>query len=496
MNWKLGESILDTYRVERVFESGGMGLVYQVRHLHWNCDLALKQPRASFLRSREDVLAFEEEIETWSRLGLHPNVVTCHYSRRMDGIPCVFSEFVMGGSLSEWIHNRRLYEGEDAEVLARLLKVAIQFAHGLGWAHRQGFVHQDVKPGNVLMAEDETAKVSDFGLARHLKPSNMALAPSHTARVSGFTRPYASPEQLRGGFVSTSTDMWSWAVSILEMFMGGLVWSEGSIAPMVFREFLAQGARGRNLPQMPPGISRLLSKCLRIDTCGHPRSFVEIAEAVEIEYKKLFGDDPDIEAPDPQILRADSLNNRAISLLDVGRYAEAPQLLAEALRENPHHLEASYNLAILKRRTSRLSVLPTVNALEAFVVSPAYEWRRARLLAWAWAAENRLSEARKVLARAGDNTLSPSESAEHQLIQANLHLAVQSPPFALAPARPATELNAEAARFRRLLPKAQAAIADNRTDDAQRYLLMLGDLPDYVMQPELRALRLKFLSES
>lgn len=166
-----------------------------------------------------------------------------------------------------------------------------------------------------------------------------------------------------------------------------------------------------------------------------------------------------------------------------------PQLLAEALRENPDHLEARYNQAILKLRTSRLSMLPTVSALEKAAVSPAHVWRRARLLAWAWAAENRLKEARGILAKAGDEPLSPSESAEHQHILANLHVATQSPPFALAPLRSASELAAEAARFRRLLPKARAAMAGNRLNGAQRCHLMLGVLPGHAAHPEVTARR-------
>ena len=75
---------------------------------------------------------------------------------------------------------------------------------------------------------------------------------------------------------------------------------------------------------------------------------------------------------------------------------------------------------------------------------------------------------------------------------AGLHLAVKNPHFALAPPRAASELSAEAARFRRLLPKAQAAIAESRLEDARRYILMLGDLPDYAMHPEVRAVHKRF----
>ena len=490
MNWKPSQAILGTYRVERVFEGGAMGLVYLVRHLHWNCDLALKQPRAKFLSTPAHVMAFELEVETWAALGLHPNVVTCYYSRQIDGLPCVFSEFVTGGSLADWIRNRQLYEGEEAEVLARILHVAIQFARGLAWAHRKGFVHQDVKPGNVLMADDETVKVSDFGLARCLKPTGLALGPSHAAEFVGYTAEYASPEQLAGRpLITPATDIWSWAVSVLEMFMGGITWHRGDVVPAVFKEYLSHGGRARTLPAMPHQIADVLLGCFRLKSSNLPQSFDAIIEFLLAAYKDLFGEDSDLEACDPEILRADSLNNRAVSLLDVGRDAEATPLLAEALKENPYHFEAMYNTGMLQAKSPGQGMVPTITALARLPVSPAYTWRHARLLAWAWAYEGRIQDAEQALAVVPLETITSAEQAELQFIRSSLRTASKHRHFALALPRPATELSAEAARFRRLLPKAKAAFAENRLDDARRYLLMLGDLPDYAMHPEMQKLR-------
>jgi serine/threonine protein kinase len=401
----------------------------------------------------------------------------------------VFSEFVTGGALSDWIRSRRLYEGDESEVLARLLKIAIQFARGLAWAHRHGFVHQDVKPGNVLLADDETVKVADFGLARHLKPTNMALAPSHVAQVSGYTRPYASPEQIAGSFVTTYTDMWSWAASVLEMYLGGLTWLEGNLAPAVFQAYLARGGRERGIPSMPQVTARLVRKCLRLDSGGHPRNFDEIADAILAEYQDLFGEEADLEDPDADILRADSHNNRAVSLLDVGRDTEASRLLTEALKGNPCHFEAIYNKAMLQAKLSGQSVIPMITALTKMPIQPAHLWRHARLLASAWAYEGHIQNAEHTLKTVPLDSLTHSEQAEYLFIRMGLRNASKRLHFALAQPRSASELGAEAARFRRLLPKAKMAFAEHRTDDAKRYLLMLGDMPDYSMHTEVRALR-------
>ena len=168
--WKPGDVILDLYEVREVFTSGGRGLVYRVRHRGWNMDLAVKCPRPEFFQSEQDKADFEQEAETWVKLGLHPHLVTCHYVRRLDGIPRVFAEYVAGGSLAEWIRSRQLYAGGPTPALERILDVAIQFAWGLQHAHEQGLVHRDVKPGNVLLTSEGIAKVTDFGMARRAAP--------------------------------------------------------------------------------------------------------------------------------------------------------------------------------------------------------------------------------------------------------------------------------------------------------------------------------------
>ena len=106
------------------------------------------------------------EAANWVQLELHPLTVTCHYVRMLGGIPRLFAEYVEGGTLADWIRSRKLYEGGHNKAVERMLDVMIQFAWGLHYAHEQGLVHQDIKPGNVMMSPDGMAKVTDFGLAK------------------------------------------------------------------------------------------------------------------------------------------------------------------------------------------------------------------------------------------------------------------------------------------------------------------------------------------
>ena len=174
--WKVGDVILDLYEVKQVHEGGGMGLVYRVHHRGWSMDLAVKSPRNDYFKTEAQKKNFARECETWINLGLHPHIVSCHYVRTLGGIPRVFSEYVEGGTLKEWIDSRKLYEGGEQESLKRILDIAIQMAWGLHYAHEQGLIHQDVKPANVLMMPDGTANITDFGLAKARAAAGETLA--------------------------------------------------------------------------------------------------------------------------------------------------------------------------------------------------------------------------------------------------------------------------------------------------------------------------------
>lgn len=209
--WRVGEVVDRRYEVLRVHEHGGMGLVYRVRHLEWGTDLAVKCPRPEAFGSEAQRELFVAEAEIWVSLGLHPNVCGCHYVRVLDGIPRVFAEYVPGGSLRDWIDDRRLYAGDRAGVLARILDVAVQFAWGLAHAHDHGLVHQDVKPGNVLLdvaTGGVTAKVTDFGLAR---AKAVATAPLVTDGPAGVSVLVSSRGLSAGGYTDRTIRLWDTA---------------------------------------------------------------------------------------------------------------------------------------------------------------------------------------------------------------------------------------------------------------------------------------------
>src|SRR6266498_3867772 len=218
--WQPGELLLDDFEVQQVLGQGGMGKVYLVRSRTTAMEFAVKRALIKDDNSRQNFLS---ELQTWIDLPEHPNIAACRFFRTIGDEIVIFSEYINGGTLADWIRDRRL------TTLEQILDVAIQFVWGLQALHEHGLIHQDVKPGNVLMTTKGTAKVTDFGLARarlrggggqFYSPTDAPNSQSVLVSVGGMTQAYCSPEQAAKQPLSRKTDIWSWGVSVLDMFYG------------------------------------------------------------------------------------------------------------------------------------------------------------------------------------------------------------------------------------------------------------------------------------
>ncbi len=367
--WPTGHSILGLYQVTALLGRGGMGEVYKVRHRGWGVDLAVKRPRNAIVSDTEGRANVVREAETWINLGLHPHTVACYYVRTIENIPCVFAEYVDGGSLSEWIKTHRLYR--DGAAL-RVLDIAIQIAWGLHHAHESGLVHQDVKPSNIMLTPDGTAKVTDFGMAKARGRMGMSMpGESSLASVGGMTPAYCSPEQAAAMDVSRRTDVWSWAVSVLEMYVGQVVWELGPDAGGALRAYRVSGGPNPTLPRMPDDVGALLAQCFATDPDGRPRTMLDLVAVLRAAYQRIAG--APYPRPEPRAgpMLADALNNRAVSLLDLDRADEAEKLWQQALASDPHHLHATYNQGLFLWRAGKLTDDALVRRLREAISSHA-----------------------------------------------------------------------------------------------------------------------------
>ena len=339
---KVNDEFLETYKVTSDAVHGGMGSVWRVRHMNWNVELAMKRPQPRYFSEgsarRKEV--FIKECENWINLGLHPSVVSCYYVREIGGVPTIFSEWMGNGSLKDRIADGSLYAGTEEASKERILRIAIQSADGLKYSHENDLLHQDMKPGNLLLTRNFDAKVADFGLAK---------AHGDNTAVSGYTLQYCPAEQAAGAPAEAWMDVYAWALTVLEMYAGKRLWETGGEAAKHCRSFY----ENCRIP-MPDAMKALITDCLEHRPDRAFKDFAEIGRELRTIYRDTTGNEYPVpeSAAAPDI--ADSINNRALSFLDMKKPEEAEKLWEEALKISNYHLASTYNYSLYQWRQGRI----------------------------------------------------------------------------------------------------------------------------------------------
>ncbi len=205
---ELGEgSVIGDYEIERLLGRGGMGAVYLARVRNGGAHIALKLmlPQAQVDESAQEI--FLREIDV-TRALRHPNIVALHDFGKHEGSFFFALEYCAGGSADELVRRRGAPLG-----LPTVLRLASDALEGLAAAHEAGFVHRDIKPDNVLLAKDGTAKLADFGLAKSFQQAGLS-GMTATGTVAGTF--YFMPREQLTNFRQTRpvSDVWSMAATI------------------------------------------------------------------------------------------------------------------------------------------------------------------------------------------------------------------------------------------------------------------------------------------
>jgi WD40 repeat protein/serine/threonine protein kinase len=358
--WAEGDMILGLYKVLEVLGTGAFGTVHRVYHKGWNQDMAVKSLHPNLSVSERHRQAFVEEAENWVGLGLHPNVASCFYVRNIGGLPRIFSEYLAGGTLEG-----RAVPG-TVEELASLLDLALQCLDGLAFAHDKGLIHRDVKPANCLLAASGELKVADFGIASSLateipQGTELAFVPTKTQCLPGGavgTPGYMPPEQWEPsqGEAGPWSDIYAFGAMLFQLCSGGRPFDGGGETLEVLRlRHLGMEAPLLSAvrPGFPASLDAFVATCLakdparRFQTCRQARlSLAEVFRVVTGQpYPRKEGNEID--------RVADGANNRAVSLMDLGRQEEALAAWSEALEADPLHLEATFNRGLVRWRSGQ-----------------------------------------------------------------------------------------------------------------------------------------------
>jgi len=279
----IGETI-DRYHVVEKLGQGGMGVVYKARDTLLGRFVALKVLPPDSVADPERRRRFIDEAKAASALQ-HPGIVAVHDVLSADGQDTIVMEYVAGETLE-----RRM--GQRALPLSRGLRYAEQVADALARAHAAGIVHRDIKPSNVMVTEDDTVKILDFGLAKLAEapfPGDDELTVSrgqaeHLSREGAIagTLAYMSPEQSAGRPVDARTDVFSFGVLLYEMLTGRHPFRRGSQLETLsaIRE-AAPEPPTRVAPGLPPEAERAILRCLHKEPSRRWQSMSDLKSVLQ-----------------------------------------------------------------------------------------------------------------------------------------------------------------------------------------------------------------------
>ena len=206
----IGKKLDGRYEIQELIGVGGMANVYKAHDRAANRTVAVKILRDEYLSNEELLRRFKNESKAIAVLS-HPNIVKVYDVIFADKVYAIVMEYIDGITLKEYIEQQHVLKWKEA------VHFTVQILRALQHAHDKGIVHRDIKPQNIMLLEDGTIKMMDFGIARFARSETKTI----TDRAIGSVH-YISPEQACGEVTDEKTDIYSVGVMLFEMLTGEL----------------------------------------------------------------------------------------------------------------------------------------------------------------------------------------------------------------------------------------------------------------------------------
>nr|MBP8599431.1 serine/threonine protein kinase [Selenomonas sp.] len=258
----MNQRVLDQrYELQELIGGGGMADVYKARDLLLDRPVAVKILHEQFKSDTEFINRFHREAQAAARLS-HPNIVNIFDVGVTGEAHYIVMEYVPGSTLKDKIKQ----EGHLS--VNASLRIASDIARALSHAHTNNLVHCDIKPHNILMMADGSAKVADFGIARAVTESTM----TYSGNVVGSVH-YFSPEQAKGTMITPKSDVYSLGVVLYEMLTGQLPFNGETPVSIAMKHLQEEPVSVRQLdPSIPPVVEAIVSRAMSKDPAIRPGS--------------------------------------------------------------------------------------------------------------------------------------------------------------------------------------------------------------------------------
>ncbi|MBQ3531687.1 MAG: Stk1 family PASTA domain-containing Ser/Thr kinase [Oscillospiraceae bacterium] len=274
MDRYIGKKLDGRYEIKEIIGVGGMANVYKAYDSIDDRVVAVKILRDEHMENDELLRRFRNESKAIAVLS-HPNIVKVYDVSFNEDIQYIVMEHIDGITLKEYIEQQKVLRWKEA------VHFTVQILRALQHAHDKGIVHRDIKPQNIMLLEDGTIKVADFGIAKFARASQHTVTDKAIGSVH-----YISPEQAKGEISDEKSDIYSVGVMLYEMTAGELPFDADTPVSVALKQIQSQAKRPRAInPDIPEGLEDITIRAMQKDPARRYQSAAEMLRDID-EFKR------------------------------------------------------------------------------------------------------------------------------------------------------------------------------------------------------------------